>query len=269
MEFIRRFWESRGSEHGSAPSASWEDTGCIALEIETLADILPHRARLLDVGCANGHATFEIAPRVEAAEVVGVDYSEKMIEAARRRLIEERRAKEERLSGGDETPAIPMRFEVADVRNLPFDDHVFDAVYGTRVLINLPTWEEQQGAIEQMLRVCRPGGRVVLMEAFYEPLARLNAARLVAGLAPLCEHDFNRYLKEGRLASWLKTKGLSFSVRPFSGLYYVGTRLLRELVCDERIEGYRSPLHDAFLDIERRYDVAPFSVQQAVIIERS
>ncbi len=269
MEFIRRFWENRGSEHGTAPSASWEDEGCIALEVETLADILPHRARLLDVGCANGHATFEIARRVEAAEVVGVDYSQKMIEAARRRLLEEQRAREEMLAPGDEAAGIPMRFEVADVRRLPFDDHVFDAVYGTRVLINLPTWEEQQSAIEQMLRVCRPGGKVVLMEAFYEPLTRLNAARLVAGLAPLSEHDFNRYLKEDRLGSWLKAKGFSFSVRPFSGIYYVGTRLLRELVSGEPIEGYRSPLHEAFLDIERRHDVAPFSVQQAVVVERS
>ncbi len=255
MEFIRRFWEARGSAHGTAPSASWEDEGCIALEIETLADVLPRRGRLLDVGCANGHATFEIAPRVEAAEVVGVDYSEKMIEAARRRL-------------GEEKPAIPMRFEVADARRLPFDDHTFDAVYCTRVLINLPTWEEQQTAIEQMLRVCRPGGRVVLMEAFHEPLSRLNAARLVAGLAPLSEHDFNRYLKEDKLEAWLRDRGLAFSVRPFSGIYYVGTRLLRELVSGERIEGYRSPLHEAFREIERRYDVAPFSVQQAVVIER-
>ena len=37
---------------------------------------------------------------------------------------------------------------------------------------------------------------VIFSEAFWEPLTRLNALRALAGLAPLVEHDFNRYIKQ-------------------------------------------------------------------------
>ncbi len=254
MEFIKRYWDSQGLAHGAAPDASWADKGCIALEVATLIETLPRGARLLDVGCANGHATFQVARAVAPKEMIGVDYSEPMIAAARARLAEE----------GD---GLPLSFEVADVKALPFADHAFDAVTCTRVLINLPNWEEQRRGIEEMLRVCRPGGRVVLLEAFYEPLQRLNAARLVAGLGPLTEHDFNRYLKEQRLAAFLEGKEVSWSIRPFAGIYYIGTRLLRELLVGERIEGFDSPFHDAFRQLDERYDAGAFSIQQAVVID--
>ncbi len=254
MEFIKRYWDSQGKTHGSAADASWADHGCIALEVRTLIDVLPRQARLLDVGCANGHATFRIAEAVDPAEMVGVDYSEPMIAAARTRLEKDGARR-------------PLRFEVADVKALPFPDGAFDAVYCTRVLINLPNWEEQKKGLQEMMRVCRSGGRVVLLEAFHEPLMRLNAARLAAGLKPLAEHDFNRYLKEDRLSAFLEEKGVAWSIRPFAGIYYVGTRLLRELLIGERIEGFDSPFHDAFRALDERYDAGAFSVQQAVVID--
>lgn len=256
MEFIKRYWDSQGIKHGAAADASWADKGCIALEVATLIETLPSQARVLDVGCANGHATFAVARAIAPTEMIGVDYSEPMIAAARSRLAAE----------GE---GLPLSFEVADVKALPFEDDRFDAVTCTRVLINLPNWQEQRQGIEEMLRVCRPGGRVILLEAFYEPLQRLNAARMVAGLKPLSEHDFNRYLKEERLAAFLDEKGLSWSIRPFAGIYYIGTRLLRELLVGERIEGFDSPFHDAFRQLDERYDARAFSVQQAVVIEKS
>lgn len=254
VEFIKRYWDQQGRRHGPAAEASWADKGCIALEIRTLVELLPRGAKVLDVGCANGHATIEVARAIGPSQMVGVDYSEPMIAAAEARLEAD-------------AAGLPLSFKVADVKALPFPDGAFDAVTCTRVLINLPNWEEQQAGIEEMLRVCRAGGRLVLLEAFYEPLTRLNAARLVAGLQPLVEHDFNRYLKEAKLAAFLDGKGLKWSIRSFAGIYYIGTRLLRELLVGERIEGFDSPFHDAFRQLDERYDARAFSIQQAVVID--
>lgn len=252
--FIKAHWDARARARRQDPAASWEDVRCIDLEVATIAAALPRGSRLLDVGCANGHATFRIAHASGASEVTGVDFSEEMIAAAQSRLPTER-------------PQSPFRFEVADARALPFADAAFDAVYTTRMLINLPNWEEQARAIGELFRICRAGGRIILSEAFWEPLCRLNALRAVAGLHPLAEPDFNRYLRMPRLADLLAARGVDFHVVEFSGLYYLGTRFLRELIADADFDGFDTPLHGCFSDLEEAHDAPGFGIQQAVVID--
>ncbi len=252
--FIKAHWDARARARRQDPAASWEDVRCIDLEVATIAAALPRGGRLLDVGCANGHATVRIARASGATAVTGVDFSEEMIAAARARLDAER-------------PATPVRFEVADARALPFGDAAFDAVCTTRMLINLPNWDEQARAIGELFRVCRPGGRVILSEAFWEPLCRLNALRAVAGLRPLAEPDFNRYLRMPRLAALLDDRGVDYRVIEFSGLYYLGTRFVRELVADAGLDGFDTPLHGLFGDLEETHDAPGFGIQQAVVID--
>ncbi len=252
--YIKAHWDARARAKRQDPAASWEDVRGIDLEVATIAAALPPRARLLDVGCANGHATVRIARASGAAAVTGVDFSQEMIAAAQARLAAER-------------PVSPFRFEVADARALPFGDAAFDAVYTTRMVINLPNWDEQAQAIGELFRVCRPGGRIILSEAFWEPLCRLNALRTVAGLRPLAEPDFNRYLRMPRLADLLAARGVEYRVIEFSGLYYLGTRFVRELVANADLDGFDTPLHGLFGDLEETFDAPGFGIQQAVVID--
>jgi SAM-dependent methyltransferase len=165
--------------------------------------------------------------------------------------------------------AARLAFEVGDVRALPFADASFDLVYTTRTLINLPTWDEQLAGLRECLRVCRPGGSVLLSEAFWEPFCQLNALRQLVRLPPLVEHDFNRYLKVSRLQAWLHEAGLAFDVDEFSSLYYLGSRVLRELVTDAAAwPGYSNPINAEFHAIETRYSGGGFGVQQAWIIRK-
>lgn len=255
-DFIREFWEAQAARHGASPEASWGDNWAIALEIDTVAKHLDDGDTVLDAGCANGHAAVEQLARHRLKKLVGIDFSAQMVAAARRVQAER--------GLGDR-----VEFLEGDIRRLAFPDASFDKVYTTRVLINLPTWEEQVRGIEECLRVARPGGKVILSEAFWEPLVLLNAMRALVRLAPLVEHDFNRYLKKQRLEEWLRAHGLAFSVEEFSSIYYLGSRFLRELATDPAAyPGYSNPINRIFHDIERDYSGGGFGIQQAYVIQK-
>ena len=253
-DFIHNYWERQADTHGASHEASWGDTFMIALEIDTVSRHLADGQTVLEAGCANGHAAFEQMARHRLKKLVGIDYSAKMIAVAQR--VQQERGLDDR-----------VEFQTADVRSLPFPDASFDVVYTTRVLINLPTWEEQVAAIRECVRVARPGGTVVFLEAFWEPLVTLNAMRALTQLPPLVEHDFNRYLKKQRLDALLTEWPLEFDVDDFSSVYYLGSRFLRELVTDpSAYPGYTNPINKAFYDIERQFSGGGFGIQQAYIL---
>jgi len=255
-DFIHDFWESQARQHGISHEASWGDSYAVALEIDTIAAHIADGDAVLDVGCANGFSSFEQWTRHRLKSLAGIDFSGAMIAEARKakaaRQLDDR-----------------VTFNEGDVRALAFPDGAFDVVYTTRVLINLPNWEQQVTGIGECLRVTRSGGKVVLLEAFWEPLQLLNAMRALVRLAPLVEHDFNRYLKKSRLEELLRSRGLVFDVEEFSSVYYLGSRLLRELVTDAAAyPGYTNPINEIFYGIERQYSGGGFGIQQAYVIRR-
>jgi demethylmenaquinone methyltransferase/2-methoxy-6-polyprenyl-1,4-benzoquinol methylase len=99
--------------------------------------------RALDVACGTGDLTLELAGRVgERGEVVGCDFSERMLERARAK-------------------APQLRFEHANALDLPYADGTFDAAtvgFGARNFSDLTV------GLAEMARVVRPGGRVVVLE---------------------------------------------------------------------------------------------------------
>jgi ubiquinone/menaquinone biosynthesis C-methylase UbiE len=92
-------------------------------------------SRLLDVATGPGYVAAMAAER--GAEVVGVDFSESMIEYARNRV-----------------PGV--EFVRGDATALPFEDESFDAVVAAFLLLHLGTPER---AVGEAARVLRPGGR--------------------------------------------------------------------------------------------------------------
>ena len=162
-----------------------------------------------------------------------------------------------------------ITFEIGDVRSLRFPDNYFDVTYTTRVVINLPSWEEQKIAINECLRVVRPGAKRSFSEAFWEPLALLNTLRLIKQLPLLVEHDFNRYLKKPILEEFFNQMGLKFSVNEFSSVYYLGSRFLRELVTDPAAyPGFSNPINRIFYGIEKEFSGGGFGIQQAYIVTK-
>lgn len=92
---------------------------------------------VLDAGCGNGRHIPELEKG--GAEVVGIDQSEKLIECARKKY-----------SG--------RTLLVGDMRQLPFPDASFDAVFAFASLPHLPTKHARKQALSEIIRVLRPGG---------------------------------------------------------------------------------------------------------------
>ena len=96
--------------------------------------------RVLDVAAGNGNATLAAARRF--ADVVSTDYVGALLERGRER------AKADRLS---------VTFQEADAEALPFADASFDVVLSTFGVMFTPNQAQAAG---EMLRVCRPGGKI-------------------------------------------------------------------------------------------------------------
>ena len=253
---INEYWESQGQVYGDSHWASWGDNWMIDLEIETIAKYINNGDRVLDIGCANGYSTFRQAESHQLASITGVDFAVNMLAAAN---------KTKKDNGlGDE-----ISFGEGDVRSLDFPDNTFDIAYTTRVLINLPTWEQQMRGLAECIRVVKPGGTILLSEGFWEPLMLLNALRSLKNLPMLVEHDFNRYLKLSVLEAHLKKLGLCYQIEDFSSIYYLGSRFLRELVTDPTAyPGFSNPINKLFFEIEKQFSGGGMGIQQAIIIKK-
>jgi ubiquinone/menaquinone biosynthesis C-methylase UbiE len=111
---------------------------------ERLAEAMDLRAgqTVLDVAAGNGNATLAAARRW--CEVTSTDYVEALLDIGRRRA---------------EAEGLQVKFQVADAENLPFADASFDAVVSTFGGMFSP---DQDRTAAEMVRVCRPGGRIGL-----------------------------------------------------------------------------------------------------------
>ena len=96
--------------------------------------------RVLDVAAGNGNATLAAARRF--AEVVSTDYVGALLERGRERAAADR---------------LPVTFQEADAEALPFADASFDVVLSTFGVMFTPN---QAKAASELLRVCRPGGKI-------------------------------------------------------------------------------------------------------------
>jgi len=133
----------KSKQHAAWASGDYARIGT-TLQIvgETLAEAmdLTPGARVLDVAAGNGNATLAFARRW--CEVTSTDYVKALLE---------------RGQGRAEMEALPVAFQVADAEQLPFESASFDAVVSTFGVMFTPN---QLKAASEMLRVCRPGGRI-------------------------------------------------------------------------------------------------------------
>jgi demethylmenaquinone methyltransferase/2-methoxy-6-polyprenyl-1,4-benzoquinol methylase len=106
--------------------------------------------RALDVATGTGDLALELAGRVGPdGDVVGSDFSERMLDRARTK------------SASAAQCACTPRFEWGDALALPYPDDAFDAAtvgFGARNFADLAR------GLQEMVRVVRPGGRVVVLE---------------------------------------------------------------------------------------------------------
>ena len=105
----------------------------------------------LDIGCGAGDDARMLAELVgSGGSVVAVDGSQTMIDEAQRRAA---------------GIGLPLHFQIADAHRLDFADNAFDGSRSDRTFMHLA---EPRRALDEMIRVTRPGGSVVVYEVDFE-----------------------------------------------------------------------------------------------------
>jgi ubiquinone/menaquinone biosynthesis C-methylase UbiE len=105
-------------------------------------------SRALDVGCGPGRLAIGLAQRVPGLQVVGLDLSQEMLDLA------QARAERAGIAGR-------MQFWRGDAQQTPFPDDHFDLVVST---LSLHHWNHPVTVLDEMARLARPGGRVVVFD---------------------------------------------------------------------------------------------------------
>ena len=126
-------------------------------------DVLPGR-RLLDVACGAGNGAIAAARR--QAQAVGLDYVPALLERARERAAAE---------------GYEIEFVEGDAQALPFEDASFDYVISTFGAMFAP---DQDRAAAELLRVCRPGGKIGMANWPPRGLVGGGMFKVIAGHAP-------------------------------------------------------------------------------------
>jgi malonyl-CoA O-methyltransferase len=172
--------------------------------------------RVADLGCGTGRHSIEMAQA--GAEVTAVDFSEAMLAQARHK-----------------PGAGKVRFLVHDLeRPLPLESGSFDRVLCSLALEHVAGLD---AAMAEMARICRPNGRVIVLEMHPFMLVKGVSAHFVdpttgkevrprsighqvsdfvrAGLkARLALEEMNEFCGEGKHAGWPLLLTLSFRPAP-------------------------------------------------------
>jgi SAM-dependent methyltransferase len=169
--------------------------------------------RLLDAGCGAGALARELVAR-GAAEVVGVDVSERMVAVARERAASESAA---------------VSFVVGDLAGgtalVPFADGAFDVAASSLALHYVRDWEP---VLRALARVVVPGGRVVLSTHHPELVERLWPD----GDPDALEVVHDRWVKGGTafdVRFWRRPSSMMLEAFAASGLVLEETILPRPL----------------------------------------
>jgi SAM-dependent methyltransferase len=204
---IKDFWESEAAEWGDCPQVTIRDHFFRNHELQTLLSVVPRCKRLLDVGCGTGFGTLILSQRAEHG--IGLDYSENMIKWAIRarddRKYRMHQAHKYRLPYDMETGDYrQVDFYVADILKLDFEFNDIEVVTGQRILINLPTHEDQMIALEQLRKHCSDESWLILTEPTLEGHSRTDKYREQFGLPILEKYWHNCYVDESRFDEWIE-----------------------------------------------------------------
>jgi ubiquinone/menaquinone biosynthesis C-methylase UbiE/DNA-binding MarR family transcriptional regulator len=137
----RSFFDSVGPEW-DALRRVWSDD---LLRARALARLIRPGLRVADIGTGTGALALELARA--GLQVVAIDHSKRMLDAARAKL--------------EADPGLDVELRLGDASSLPLSDGEVDAAFAHMVLQYLASPIE---ALREMARVVRPGGSVVVVD---------------------------------------------------------------------------------------------------------
>ena len=197
---LQRFFDERGESVSAEPTFEelclisgrdprvWSDSTLLGELFDHIVACIgtSGSSAVIEVGCAAGFLARGIAPRMKT--YVGVDLAEAPLKVARRLKLPN------------------ARFITGDGENLDFPDNSFDAALSYDVFTNFPDFNDGAVLIEEMLRIVRPGGRV-LIGSIPDAAMKMEFEQKI----PLVSQDLERRLgKMPELAAPRPNKLLSY-----------------------------------------------------------
>lgn len=209
---IQSFWLDQAKKFGIKQDASWSDL-LVQREIKIISQHLSKGDKVLDVGCANGYSSMQIATN-KNINLLGIDYVSSMIKNAN--------------YSRKDLPALMkkrIKFQRGNVLKLGFADKTFDKVISIRCICNMSTWEDQQKALMGIWKVIKSEGTLLLSEPSKQGLANLNKLGDRFGLKQITAPWHNLYLDEEKLIEFIKPY-FNLKIEHFSSMYYLFSRVL-------------------------------------------
>lgn len=113
--------------------------------------------RVLDLGCGRGAVLLMAAQMLPRGRAIGIDLWRTADQSGNSMEATQRNAQAEGVGGR-------IQLKTADMTQLPFPDRSFDVVLSSLAIHNIPSPEGRRMAIDEAVRVLKPGGRVVIVD---------------------------------------------------------------------------------------------------------
>jgi SAM-dependent methyltransferase len=217
VDDIRQYWEGRASSDGSAQSTT-NDVYLREIEYSVVNDAVAHLKpeSVLDVGCGDARTTARLAASNAEISFAGIDYSESMISNAKA-VIAELGLSNLKVVVGDATK--------------PISEKRHDLVYTNRCLINLPTWDLQRLALENIAKRLPTGKHFLMIENFVEGQQAFNATRRKFGLPEIPVRSHNCFFRRDQLLGEMEREFVVVEERNISSTYYLVSRVIYARIC--------------------------------------
>jgi ubiquinone/menaquinone biosynthesis C-methylase UbiE len=195
-------------------------------ELAEAVDLAPN-AQVLDVAAGNGNATLAFARRW--CQVTSTDYVDSLLARGRVRA---------------EAEGLEVEFQIADAEALPFAEAQFDAVVSTFGVMFTPN---QKQAANELIRVCRPGGKIGMAnwtpEGFIGQLFKTLGKHIAppAGVSSPALWGSKAWIEESFASH---ARSLRLTPREFLFRYRAPAHFV------EFFRSYYGPVHKAFLALE-------------------
>ena len=215
---ILEHYTNQAKLYKASPKSTMKDLFIRGLEVskltETLTKLSNKNTKVLEVGCGNGYTISKLSKKLEC-NFVGIDSNQQMIQLASKRRLKKN------------------IFSKQSILEPKFRSGMFDIVFTQRCLINLISWKSQKTALNQIHRLLKKDGFLVLLEAFDDGLKELNQARHIIGLEKISPAWHNLYINKTKLHDFIQKKFVNGDPKSkkltydnFLSSYYFGSRIL-------------------------------------------
>ncbi|CAM5764487.1 hypothetical protein LMIY3S_01164 [Labrys miyagiensis] len=217
FESIRKYWDDRASLDHTAQSTT-QDVFLREIEARVLADAVRKYAvsTILDVGCGDARTTSRLASEFKDKHFSAFDYAQSMVTNSRA-TVEGLGLTNIELFQHDATKPFPVTG--------------MDMAYTTRCLINLPGWDLQRQAIDNILSSLRQDGIYVMIENFVEGQSNFNALRTRFNLPEIAIRDHNLFFIQNQTEEYLSKYFSIEESTNISSTYYMVSRVIYSSIC--------------------------------------